>query len=192
MSKVELRKSVLRARQALTPRQVAEKSERIVRRLLALEEYRRAGTVMVYLDFRNEVSTGAIVADAMAAGKRVVVPLTDVARRRLVPSLLVNYPDDLAPGAWGILEPKPDCVRPVDPKELDLVLVPGVAFDTVGNRLGYGGGFYDRFLPLTRPDSVWVALAYELQIRPNVYPREHDCPVHILITEDRVLDFRRQ
>jgi len=182
---------VLKARQSLTPAAVAGKSALILQKLLVLKEYRQAAALMVYLDFRNEVQTGALVADALDRGKRVAVPVTDVPNRRLIASLLLHYPDDLAPGAWGILEPKPECVRPLEPAALDLVIVPGVAFDLAGNRLGYGGGFYDRFLPCTRPDTVFVSLAFELQIRLDVYPGEHDCPVHYLITEDRLIDTGR-
>jgi len=170
---------------------VAGKSALILQKLLVMKEYLQAAALMVYLDFRNEVRTGALVADALDRGKRVAVPVTDVPGRRLIPSLLLNYPGDLAPGTWGILEPKSECVRPLEPAVLDLVIVPGVAFDPAGNRLGYGGGFYDRFLPRTRPDTVFVSLAFELQIRPDVCPGEHDCPVHCLITEDRVIDTRQ-
>lgn len=187
MLKSELRKDVLKARGALTSAEVAEKSARAVERLLAMDEYRQASTIMAYLDFRNEVQTGGLVAKAMAAGKRMAVPVTDIANRRLTPSLLMNFPGDLQPGAWGILEPKPESMRPLEPGELDLVIVPGVAFDTDGNRLGYGGGFYDRFLPRTRPDTVYVALAFELQIRPDVVPGPYDIPVHYLLTEDRLI-----
>ncbi|SHJ75336.1 5-formyltetrahydrofolate cyclo-ligase [Desulfofundulus thermosubterraneus] len=187
MGKGELRKDVLKARGSLSPVEVAEKSKRILTRVLSLEEFHRARTLMAYVDFRNEVQTGALIAESMARGKRVAVPVTDVAGRRLTPSLLLDYPGDLAPGTWGILEPRPECLRPLEPQELDLVVVPGVAFDLKGNRLGYGGGFYDRFLPRTRPDTVWLALAFELQIRPQVYAGPHDCPVHIVVTEERVV-----
>ncbi len=190
MSKNELRKNVIAWRNALTPQEVKEKSAAIASRVLKLKEYRSAKTIMAYIDFRNEVQTSEIIVDAMQHGKRVVVPVTDVRNKQLILSLLKNYPEDLAPGTWGIPEPKPELVQPVAPDEIDLVIVPGVAFDTVGNRLGYGGGYYDRFLPQTRKDAVLISLAYELQIRPNVYPDEHDMPIHILVTEDRVLDFR--
>ena len=80
-------------------------------------------------------------------------------------------------------------MQPVEPKEIDLVIVPGVAFDIRGNRLGYGGGFYDRFLPNTRKNTTLVALAYELQVSSDVYRAEHDVPIHILITEERLLYF---
>lgn len=185
--KGELRRDVLKSRTAMSPVQVLEKSVMILERLLELEEYRQASTLMAYLDFRNEVQTGALVTATMAQGKKVAVPVTDIPNHRLTPSLLVDFPGDLQPGAWGILEPKPGCLRPLDPLELDLVIVPGVAFDLQGNRLGYGGGFYDRFLPRTRPGAFYVALAFELQVRPEVYPGAHDVPMHCLVTEDRLI-----
>lgn len=190
MTKSEIRKDVLKARQSLNPREVAEKSAAVVRRILEREEYRRSRTLMAYVDFRQEVQTAGLIQAALAAGKRVAVPVTDVAGKRLTPSLLLDYPGDLIPGTWGILEPAPDRLRPVDPAELDLVIVPGVAFDFKGNRLGYGGGFYDRFLPCTRPDTVYLAPAFELQIRPEVYPDLHDCPMHLVATEERMIDAR--
>ena len=108
----------------------------------------------------------------------MVVPITDKANKALIPSEIIHFPEDLRPGTWGILEPAPDKIRPVDPKELDLVVVPGVAFSPDGDRLGYGGGFYDRFLPRTKPETVFAALAFELQIRDNVFPGQYDCPMH--------------
>ncbi|MEW5898924.1 MAG: 5-formyltetrahydrofolate cyclo-ligase [Bacillota bacterium] len=187
MRKGEIRKEVLKARLALPAEEVDEKSANILKRLLALEEYRRAAVLMTYVDFRNEVRTGDLIRESLARGKRVAVPFTDPRDRRLIPSLLLNFPEDLAPGTWGILEPAPGCLRPVKPAEIDLVVVPGVAFDEKGNRLGYGGGYYDRFLPQTRPGCFHVAPAFELQIRPELTPDPYDCPVHCLVTEKRVI-----
>jgi len=187
VSKSELRKDVINARAGLPAAAVAEKSARILEQIKALGEYRQSKVFMVYVDFRNEVQTGFLIKEFMAGGKVVTVPVTDIANRRLTPSRLEDYPGDLVPGAWGILEPRPECLRPMEPVLLDLVIVPGVAFDEAGNRLGYGGGFYDRFLPRTRPDTIYLAPAFEMQIRADVYPGTHDCPVHILVTEERVI-----
>lgn len=187
MSKGEIRKRVLAARQALSAEELTRKSARIVALILELPEYRAARTVMLYLDFRCEVQTGPLVRAALAQGKRVAVPVTQVAARRLIPSLLVRYPEEVAPGTWGIPEPRPEYVRPVPVEEIDLVLVPGVAFDPQGNRLGYGGGFYDRFLPLTRADCFRVAPAFELQIVDHIQTGPFDCPVHCIVTEERIL-----
>ncbi|AGL01573.1 5-formyltetrahydrofolate cyclo-ligase [Desulfoscipio gibsoniae] len=190
MSKNELRKNVIAGRNAMPLHQIEATSAAIADKVLALPEYIRATTVMAYVDFRNEVQTAFINKSILQQGKRLVVPITDVANKKLIPSQVIHFPNDLTPGTWGILEPKPECVRPVEPGEIDLVIIPGVAFDTAGNRLGYGGGFYDRFLLRIRKDATLVSLAFELQVRPNVYPGEYDVPIHILITEDRVLDFR--
>ncbi len=186
-SKGDLRKEVLKARNTLTPAEVVEKSMRIATRLEAMEEYQKASTIMFFLGFRSEVQTGMLVDKAIASGKRVAVPVTDVENRRLTPSLIVDFPAGLKPGPWGILEPKPEAMRPLDPEEIDLVVVPGVAFDTYGNRLGYGGGFYDNFLPCTREDAVFVALAYEIQVVPSVSAGPDDIPVHYLLTEERLI-----
>ncbi len=190
MSKFELRKHIIAQRNALPLQTLKDNSAAIVTKLLNLPEYHMATTVMAYVDFRNEVQTASIMENAMQQNKRLLLPVTNVSNKRLVPSQVLHLPDDLTPSTWGILEPKPQCIRPIDPKEIDLVIVPGVAFDTAGNRLGYGGGFYDRFLPSVRVNTTLVSLAFELQIRSNIYPAKNDVPIHILITEDRVLDFR--
>jgi len=140
---------------------------------------------MTYLDFRNEVKTGELIQRTMKMGKKVTVPATDPENIRLTPSLLLAFPEDLKPGSWGILEPAPDCFRPVKPGEIDIIIVPGVAFDEKGNRIGYGKGFYDRFLNETNAFSI--APVFEMQIRPAFSPGAHDRPVDCLVTEERVI-----
>ena len=163
-----------------------EKSRRISQRLLALPEFVRGKTVLAYADFRQEVATGAIISAALARGQRVALPLTVPSRGEIVPGLIQTYPGDLKPGNWGILEPDPTLLQPVAPEEIDVVLAPGVAFDLNGNRLGYGGGYYDRFLPRLGSQAVVIALAFELQIQQRIEPDEHDYAVHYIVTEDRV------
>lgn len=192
MTKNEIRKSTIAERGALPKEVVAEKSNLITAKLVELPEYEQAQTLMVYIDFRNEVQTRNIIQHALSHGKRVTIPVTDVKQKRLTPSLLKHFPGDLTPGTWGILEPKPQSFRPVAPEEIDLVLVPGVAFDVQGNRLGYGGGFYDRFLPRTKPDTIYIALAFELQVKNNVCPGDYDVPMHMLVTEEMTRKFTRQ
>ncbi|MCL5057761.1 MAG: 5-formyltetrahydrofolate cyclo-ligase [Actinobacteria bacterium] len=187
MNRNEVRQRALKARMALSPQLVREKSGIITARVISSEAYRSAGSIMVYVDFRNEVSTGTLIAHCLKAGKKVSVPITDIEGKRLIPSALLDYPGDLEPGAWGILEPKKDCLRPVDPGDIDLVVVPGVAYDKGGNRLGYGGGFYDRFLPRTKPGTVYLAPAFEAQVVDDVFPGPLDVPVHIIVTEERVM-----
>jgi 5-formyltetrahydrofolate cyclo-ligase len=187
MDKKQLRKEIIAQRMSQPDEAVGAKSRRILDRVRALPEFQKAGLVMFYLDFRKEVATGELIEYCLAHGKRVVIPITDTKNIKLIPSEIKDFPGDLTEGTWGILEPKPDCVRPVAPTEIDFVIVPGVSFDVQGNRLGYGGGFYDRFLRRLRPDASFAALAFELQIRDNVFPEAHDYPMLYVITEERVI-----
>ena len=185
MNKNEIRKQTLTLRMALCPEEVSLKSSLITEKILSLEEYRRANVIMTYLDFRNEVKTGELIQKTMKMGKKIAVPSTDLKNIRLTPSLLLAYPDDLFPGTWGIPEPAPGRFRPVESGEIDIVIVPGVAFDEKGNRIGYGMGFFDRFLNET--DAFSIAPVFEMQIRPAFSPGTHDHPVDCLVTEERVI-----
>lgn len=185
--KKELRRQILAARKAMSATDVETKSRAIARKALNLAAYRQAKVVMIYLAFRNEVATEQIITAALASGKRVVIPVCERSQVQIIPAELKNYPGDLQEGTWGILEPKPEAFYPLDPREIDIVFVPGVAFDEQGNRLGYGAGYYDRFLGRLRPQAVAVALAYEMQILPQVYAEGHDVPVDLVITEQRTL-----
>ncbi|AVX21363.1 MAG: 5-formyltetrahydrofolate cyclo-ligase [Bacillota bacterium] len=186
--KKELRRQVLAARQNLTPEEVGEKSRQIIAALLDLPEIKAAETVMAYMDFRQEVETGPLLQELLRLGKRVVLPVTDVENKVLLLYQIQDLERDIEPGVWGIRQPKTILPRLV-PTELDVVIVPGVAFDYRGYRLGYGGGFYDRFLPQTRPDCRWLAPIFELQLVPDVHPEAHDCRMHRLVTEERTLNF---
>ena len=185
--KTQLRKEVLKRRSALTASEVATKSKAILDRLLTLEAYRSASFIMTYLNFRNEVETTMLVQEAMADGKKIVVPVTDMVNRRLIPSLVEHFPGDLEVGTMNILEPKGNALRLCNPLWIDLVIVPGVVFDLQCYRIGYGGGFYDRFLPLIRPGAVTVGLAFELQIVERFEHGQYDVPVDYVLTEDRVI-----
>lgn len=187
MLKSNIRADLLKRRCALTPGEVSEKSKMVTKRLLAMEEYQKASTVMTYLSFRNEVKTDGLIRQAMASGKKVLVPVTDIFNKRIVPSLLLKFPEDLAPGPLQIMEPKAGSLRLCNPALIDLVIAPGVAFDLEGNRLGYGGGFYDRFLLLTRPDCVTVGLTFELQVLFRLESGPHDMPVNYVLTEERII-----
>lgn len=186
VAKQELRQRLLQLREAMPAQAVAQKSSTIAREVLNLAAYRRAQTIMTYVAFRNEVRTEIIIREALNQGKRVAVPLCSRARRQLIASQLLDFPGDLAPGTWGIPEPKPEALRPLDPQAIDLVIVPGVAFDRRGYRLGYGGGYYDRFLLRLGQGSVSVGVAFSLQVVDELPCEEHDRPVNLVITESGI------
>ena len=187
MIRKDLRKALINERMNLSPAEVKEKSKLIVQRVMGMIEWLQSNMLLVYADFRNEAATGELIIKSIEVGKQVAVPKTAPAKCLLIPSLIRDYPGDLEPGQWGIPEPKPHLIRPVKPELIDLVIVPGVAFDEAGNRIGYGGGYYDRFLAGLKKSTPSIALAYEMQICQEIIPEEFDVPVHYIVTENRII-----
>lgn len=186
MEKRQLRQQMIAARQALPPAEREVLGRRAQQALVASSWFQRARVVMLYLPIRGEVETAGIAAAARAGGKRLVLPRVQREPRRLWLHLWVGEPES---GAYGI--PEPDASWPlVQPGEIDLVVVPGVAFDRLGNRLGYGAGYYDRTLPEIRsanPSARCVGLAYGLQVVERLPAAPHDVPLDGVATEDGLI-----
>jgi len=162
-------------------------SRLICRKFAALPRYSAARTVMFYVDFGDEVRTRCLLEAALDEGKRVVVPYC--AGDVLKPFRLVSM-DELALGTYGILEPKAELRQNVDRRvrlpEVELAMVPGVAFDRKGGRLGHGKGYYDRLLASAGPDTELVALAFECQVFPEIPMLPHDVYMDKVVTETAV------
>jgi 5-formyltetrahydrofolate cyclo-ligase len=184
-SKTEIRKRLLGLRNALSKEEIAARSGGIVTRLMRMEEIRKASTVMVYLSFGSEVLTDDLIRWGWEEGKRIVVPLCRPEGRVLTPCLIDGFAE-LEEGHYGIREPKADRLRVVPPGEIDAVLVPAVAFDRRGYRVGYGGGYYDRFLPTT-PQAAKIGAAFACQIVPEVPTDRYDVQVDRITTEDELI-----
>ncbi|GAB6085247.1 5-formyltetrahydrofolate cyclo-ligase [Alkaliphilus crotonatoxidans] len=185
--KKQLRKAVLERREALSPETVIKNSHQILERLVTMTEYLKAKNVMLYLSFQREVMTQQIISDLFQHRKRVFIPVTVPKTKELIVSELLSLEDDLEVGNFGVLEPKKEALRPFSAQELDLVLVPGVAFDTRGYRIGYGAGYYDRFLPTLTPGVPTIGLAHEVQMIEQVPNDSYDIPVEKIVTEDRLI-----
>ncbi len=184
IQKAVLRSELLKRREALPASFVQQASARIADHVKSLPEFQRARTVHCYVSWRNEVDTRQLIRDMLASGRRVVVPVVDLKHHALRHSEITRF-EDLAPGTFGILEPRPDRFRTVAPQELDLVIVPGVMFDFHGNRIGFGGGYYDGFLRLVTCPKV--GLAYRFQLVERLPHRADDEPVDIIVTEAGVV-----
>lgn len=187
--KKSLRRSVIEARDKLSQTEIKEKSQAIAEKFCQLESFQKADTIMFFLSFGSEVDTWPLIEKSFEDRKTVVVPRPEKKEKKLIPSQLINWEEDLTPGVYGILEPLPEKTRPVDPQKIDLLVVPGVAFDINGNRLGYGGGYYDRFFERLRSDVPLAAIAFEIQMVDEVPVTPWDRKVDLLITEDRVIYF---
>ncbi len=188
-AKKQLRKKIIQKRDRLSRQEIEAKSLAIAQNFSRLEAYQKARTIMVFVSFGSEVDTRPLVEKSLAAGKAVLVPRTVKEKRELIPSRLLDWDKDLSPGEYGIMEPLPQRTRPRDPESIDLLMVPGVAFDHSGRRLGYGGGYYDRFFSRLNPDIPLAAVAFELQLVEHVPVESWDRRVDILVTEERTLFF---
>jgi 5-formyltetrahydrofolate cyclo-ligase len=186
-AKRSLRERILEARDALPPATRARHADAIIARLRAREDFHLARTVLLSLAFRSEWETRPLFDAALALGKTPVVPRVNVASRVLDLYAIADLERDVASGYRGIAEPLAHC-QSVAPSAVDWVLVPGVAFDTRGHRIGYGGGYYDRLLPTLRNDARRIAGAFELQMIDRVPAAQHDLQVDAIVTELRTLE----
>ncbi|MDA0991593.1 MAG: 5-formyltetrahydrofolate cyclo-ligase [Verrucomicrobia bacterium] len=181
--KAALRDELRAQRRALDPAWVARHSTQAQDRLLALPEYAAAQTVGVYLGLGGEVETQKLITHSHQAGKRVAVPAFD-AQQRTYGLVELAADEPLTRGPLAI--PQPAVQQPVAIAAVDMLVVPGLAFDLVGGRLGQGGGHYDRLL--AQPNSCWrVALAFEFQILDEVPRTAKDMLMHAIITEKRII-----
>lgn len=187
LEKRALRSRVLAKRDALPAIERAAASSVICATLAELPDFRQAHCVLLTLPFGSETDTRPLVEHALQAGKRVLLPRVDRPARMLELRRITNLAQDIAPGQWNIPEPRPEHCAQAAAEEAEWVLVPGVAFDTQGGRLGYGGGFYDRLLPLLRPQVSRVAAAFSLQLVDQVPRGKHDLPVDRIVTESRTI-----
>lgn len=184
-----LRRSLLALRRAQKPEEAAQRSRAAQERLLAAPCWREAGSVALYAGVRDEMATGLLLRHAWENGREVWLPRVRPAERGRMDFVRCQGPEDLGPGAFGLLEPLPElpganagdaAFRP------GLLLVPGVAFDRQGGRMGYGGGFYDRFLAAlaTRPGRCpSLGFCFSFQVVDDVPRAAWDHPVDGLCTE---------
>ena len=186
--KQALRQRIIAARDELTPTLQARLSKEIVRRLCDLAAYRTARTVLGYLNFGSELQSELWVRQALADGRQVLLPRVNMAGRHLELFEIRDPDNDVAPGAYGIREPIPERCRHFDaPGEIDLILLPGVAFDRTGGRLGYGGGFFDKLLAHLPRRPVLIAGAFALQVIDEIPQESTDRKVDWLVTEHETI-----
>ncbi len=176
MDKKALRRGIGEKKRALTADAIARRSADVAQRLFATDAYRAAKAVYAYLAFNQEVRTRPIIERAWADGKRVAVP--KVAGDGMVFIWLDSF-DGLALSDFGVPEPTGGDIAD---DESALVLMPGLAFDRLGHRVGYGGGYYDRYLR-EHPEHFKVALCYDFQLVDSIEAEPHDIPADLVIAE---------
>lgn len=190
--KKRIREDLLNKRNSIDPDEKKAKERSIEKKLFELEEFKKSESILLYASFRSEVDTMNYLQDVIHLNKKLILPLVDHDNRRL--NLFeVKDVSELIPGYMGIQEPGILKDREVSLTGIDLVVIPGTGFDTNGNRLGYGGGYYDRLLSyeskmLSKAEHIiTIALAFEEQIGDKIPAEPHDIRVDIIITDKRVI-----
>ncbi len=184
-TKKELRKRILNIRNSMSIENVEKNSSIIIDKIINTDIYKQSKVVFIYMDFNKEVMTSQLIKRMLSEKKRVVIPYTDTINTELIPSEITKQAD-LKLNSFGYYEPV--SIMPVDPEEIDLVIVPGVVFDKQLNRIGFGKGYYDKILIKLKPSAVKIAVAHEFQVFELIPTEEHDIKMDMIITEKSIWD----
>ena len=182
MTKQEIREKMLDMRRSLTSKYIEDESAKVIERLLALPALKKAGNVLVYSDFDSEVKTAALTGWLLYQGSQVFLPV--VYQKEMHAANIKSAALELS--CFGVAQPKYEEAEIIDPEKLDIVIVPGVAFDREKNRIGFGGGYYDSFLKHA-PQAKKIGLAYDFQVLDQVMPETHDVKMDMIITPDETI-----
>ena len=183
LNKEEIRKKIKSKRDDLQTYEVLKRSNEIIANLKKLPEFEEATNIACYISFNNEVYTHGLIKEYVNK-KRVFVPVIDREKKEISLSHLKDW-KELSSGAYGILEPKKEFLRIGKYDDVELIIVPGIVFDERGNRIGYGGGYFDRLLRKMKAKKV--ALAYDFQILKEIPNEEHDVRMDVIVSEKRIL-----
>jgi 5-formyltetrahydrofolate cyclo-ligase len=187
-SNYEIRHMMKNKRNGLTKKIVESKSMEIFNRLINLDMFEMSNEIMCYVDFKNEVETRKLIEYCLKIGKKIAVPKTDNDGTVVMKAFYVYDLRGLVKGKLGILEPEFNVDNYCQPDIFDMVIAPALALDTEKNRLGYGAGFYDRYLKDVRSDCVKLGLVYDFQIVDKIDTKDHDVKMDFIISENRIIE----
>lgn len=184
MEKKQLRQAMKKRLAALSEETYRTLCSNITERLMALPEWKDAGIIGLTLSMKHEINTDIIIRHAWAEDKKVALPKANP-KEKSMDFRILNAFEDAEEAFAGIREPIPERTEPVAPHDIDLLVVPGLVFDEKGYRIGFGGGFYDRFL--VKYKGLTVSLAFEMQLVDSLPAESFDLPVDIIVTNQRVI-----
>jgi 5-formyltetrahydrofolate cyclo-ligase len=185
--KSDLRKDMLELRKNMETRDVSSFSNKIISAIMELPEFINSKNIMLYLSFNKEVNTYPLARWCLDNGKTVIAPYCIQSKREIVPYKITNLIGDLTKSTFGVMEPKHDILEKVNIEDIDLIIVPGVVFDENCNRIGFGAGYYDRFLPKRLKNTTAIGIAYNYQIIDRVPTDAYDVPLDYIITQERTI-----
>lgn len=179
MNKKEIREEIIAKRNLIKEKDKLD--EIIKKKLISTKAYKESKNIFIYLGFGSEINTIKYIEDFLRDGKKIIVPYTNT-KNKVMYGIEINTLEGLKKNRFGILEPT-DISVIFNKDDIDLIIVPGVAFDKEGNRIGYGGGYYDKFLNELKKDIPTIALAYDFQVFESIPTEVHDIKVDMVITE---------
>ncbi|MFH1856876.1 MAG: 5-formyltetrahydrofolate cyclo-ligase [Candidatus Omnitrophota bacterium] len=182
MPKNRLREIIKKKLDSQSEEERQRKSEKIALKLYALKEFTKAGVVMFFVSKDGEVQTRQMICEAQALGKKIVIPHINRKENKMLACQLKDMDTELCKGPYGIHQVREDCKQTVGLKSIDLIIVPGIAFNKSGQRLGRGGGYFDRFLRGLSKKTFRVGLAFDFQIVQEIPSFSHDEPVDLVIS----------
>lgn len=186
MNKEKYRELMLAKRKFLSALEVSQKSNDILQNLIKTNYYKNANLIMTYVSTNNEVATWNLIDRIYKDNKHVAVPFCLTVSRDLL-ACEIKSTKELAPGTMGIHEPIETMQSRVDINKLDIVIIPGLAFDRKLSRLGHGAGYYDRFLRKLGESTLKIGLAYDFQLLDSLPIEKHDIKMDIVITENEII-----
>jgi len=184
LEKKKLRNCIQDKRSALSIKEREIKSKAAAEKFFSTRNYIKAKNILIYYPFRSEINTKIIIEDALNKGKKIILPKVD--KNKLNLYFVSNLKDQLEKGAYCIMEPAPLLCERARVTDIDLAVIPGIGFDKNFNRLGYGGGFFDRLFPYLPKRVKKVALCFDIQIMPDIPVTRNDKKIDILITESKI------
>jgi 5-formyltetrahydrofolate cyclo-ligase len=186
-TKSKIRKDMITTLESLSENEIALKTRKIENRLFDFANFIEANITMLYISGPGEVSSRNIITYCLDYRKIIVLPAFDPLKFRIRLFKIDNIEKDLKPGSRGMLEPDTARCKPVPVECLDIAIIPGIAFDEKGGRIGSGEGYYDRFIPKLPITTRKVSIAFEDQIIPQAPMESHDKHVDIIITNERTI-----
>lgn len=189
MDKKRIREEIIERRNFLSLETKREYDEIIFRELIDSDIYKKSKKIFIYISFGSEVDTKRFINHALNDNKEIYVPKTNKTTKEML-AIKINSLDNMDVDKWGILEPKSVDKNKIG-ESFDVVIMPGVAFDRIGDRIGYGGGYYDKYISNTNLQCIKLALAYDLQIVNEFKSEQHDIKVDYIITNNEFIKIEK-
>ena len=189
MEKKRIREEIIQKRNDLSSKIKKEYDELILKKLIESDIYNKSKKIFTYVSFSSEIDTIKFIKYALNDNKEVYVPKTDKTKKEMV-AIRINSLENMDVDNWGILEPKSVDKNKIG-KNFDLILIPGLAFDRKGNRIGYGGGYYDKYLSQIKEENNKIVLAYDFQVVDSIKNEAHDIKVNYIITNNKFIKIKK-